>query len=554
LQHHRASFAIAILAAVAFLALPSLASAATQTLSVEKAGTGTGTVTSSPAGIECGATCQAPFAEGQTVLLTAAAGANTATAVWSGCDKVNLENQCSVTIKAASRSVTATFNLIERTLSVTRNGTGTGTVTSSPAGIECGATCQAKFPPGTVTLTGTPDASSKAVVWLGCASVDAENRCLVTMSAAKSVTATFELLKRQLSVSKTGSATGTIASSPAGIECGATCQASFAHGTAVTLLATPGLHSQAAKWTGCDNVTLENKCLVAMSAARSVSATFELEPQFVQYTVTVQRIGTGTGTVTSSPAGIDCGADCTEPYLYKTHLTLTATPAAGSVFDHWSGGSCAGTGPCEATINSSRLVKAVFVAIGKRTLTVSKAGTGTGTVTSKPAGIDCGATCSAEFDASAKVVLSAAPAPGSSFAGWSGEGCAGTSTCKVAMNEARNLTASFTQLPLSPSVLSVAGSAKVKGAKAQLRLTCSGASPCNGTLKLIAKIKSAQGRARGLVIASAPFGLAAGVSSTLGMRLSQRGIAMLRDAGRLRVRVTGGGLQAHALRLSLPGR
>ncbi len=54
-------------------------------------------------------------------------------------------------------------------------------------------------------------------------------------------------------------------------------------------------------------------------------------------TLTVTKTGTGTGTVSSIPAGITCGADCTEAYAYNTVVGLTATPAAGSVFGGWSG-------------------------------------------------------------------------------------------------------------------------------------------------------------------------------------------------------------------------
>ena len=53
--------------------------------------------------------------------------------------------------------------------------------------------------------------------------------------------------------------------------------------------------------------------------------------------LTVTKLGTGTGTVTSNPVGIDCGTDCTEYYKIGTEVTLTATPDAGSVFAAWSG-------------------------------------------------------------------------------------------------------------------------------------------------------------------------------------------------------------------------
>lgn len=77
------------------------------------------------------------------------------------------------------------------------------------------------------------------------------------------------------------------------------------------------------------------------------------------------------------------------------------------------------------------------------TLSVSKAGTGSGTVTSSPAGIDCGSTCAHAYSTGTQVTLSAAPAVGSSFAGWSG-GCSGTGTCSVAMSATESVAATFT--------------------------------------------------------------------------------------------------------------
>ena len=79
-------------------------------------------------------------------------------------------------------------------------------------------------------------------------------------------------------------------------------------------------------------------------------------------------------------------------------------------------------------------------------LNVFRAGNGTGTVTSNPAGIDCGASCSAEFPLDSSVVLSAIAGTGSVFGGWSGAGCSGTDTCAVTMSAARSVTATF-ELP-----------------------------------------------------------------------------------------------------------
>lgn len=81
------------------------------------------------------------------------------------------------------------------------------------------------------------------------------------------------------------------------------------------------------------------------------------------------------------------------------------------------------------------------------TLSVSKIGSGVGTVMSSPAGISCGSTCSAIFSSGSSVTLTASPSAGSSFGGWGGA-CSGTGSCIVSMTAARSVTATFnTNIP-----------------------------------------------------------------------------------------------------------
>ncbi len=76
-------------------------------------------------------------------------------------------------------------------------------------------------------------------------------------------------------------------------------------------------------------------------------------------------------------------------------------------------------------------------------LAVRKAGTGSGVVASVPGGISCGSDCTELFALGAVVTLSVVPSAGSTFVGWSGGGCSGTTTCAVTMSAARELTATF---------------------------------------------------------------------------------------------------------------
>jgi hypothetical protein len=416
-------------------------SAAPVTLTVTDAGSGSGTVMSSPAGIDCGSTCSAPFGEGTVVTLAAAPAAGSAFSGWSGggCSGTG---SCQVTMSAAE-SVTATFDVVPpETLSVSTSGSGSGSVTSSPAGIDCGSTCSASFGQGTVvTLTATPAAGSTFSGWAGACS--GAGSCQVKMSAAESVTATFDPVPHlTLTVARAGGGSGTVTSSPAGIDCGSTCSASFEEGTIVTLTASPAAGSTFGGWSGggCSGT---GSCQVTISAAESVNATFTT----ISDKLTVSTSGTGSGSVTSSPSGIDCGSTCSASFEDGTIVTLTATPAAGSTFGGWSGGGCSGSGSCQVTMSAAESVTAMFDPVATVTLTVVRAGSGGGTVTSAPAGIDCGSSCSATFAPGAHVTLTAAPANHSRFEGWSGA-CASTSTtCTVTLSAAGSVTATFAAVP-----------------------------------------------------------------------------------------------------------
>lgn len=453
------AFALVILAACGEVAAPAIDAPiavdaaidaavdadGTATLVVSKTGTGTGTVASAPAGISCGSTCSGEFALGASVTLTATPDVGSAVSTWGGACASATGNTCTLTVNADA-AVTVAFAPAQHTVTVTSGGGGLGRVTSTPAGIDCGAsgtTCTASFAYGTaVTLTPTPSPGSLFGGWSGgtCAGLGA---CAFTVMNDATVNADFQLDNFTLVVSKVGNGTGTVASSPAGISCGATCAMSFPFGTMVTLTAAASPDSVFNGWTGACTGT--STCVVTMSASRMVTAAFTLR----QFGLTVSTSGTGSGTVTSVPAGINCGTDCTEFYDSGTTVTLTATPAANSTFAGW-GGACTGTGSCTVTIAAATTVTAAFP-LQRFTLTVTRAGTGSGTVTSSPAGINCGATCSASYDAGTSVTLNAVAGTGATFAGWSGA-CTGAGTCTVSMTAARAVTATFNSLLVSVTV------------------------------------------------------------------------------------------------------
>ncbi len=153
------------------------------------------------------------------------------------------------------------------------------------------------------------------------------------------------------------------------------------------------------------------------------------------------------GTVTSMPAGIDCGETCTTRFLAGTSVILTATPDVGMAVS-WSGCDSTSGNQCTVAMDSSKSV-AVSFGSAQYSLYVSVSGSGSGSVTSSPPGIACPDTCQANFDPGTPVVLTAFPAAASAFDGWSVGACSGTGDCSVDMNASASVGAAFSLVPLA---------------------------------------------------------------------------------------------------------
>ena len=243
-------------------------------------------------------------------------------------------------------------------------------------------------------------------------------------SAESSVVSATPVPGYTLSVTVPGSPPGGRVTSDDGrINCGSggtACSATYEPDppATVTLRAVPDTGYVFVGWSGSCSGTSPSVTLT-MDDNKTCTAQFSN-----QVTLTVQKTGAGSGTVTSNPAGIDCGQDCSEVYQVGTQVTLTATPAQGSVFAGWLG-NCSGTNPTTTvTMNGNKTCTARFETAV--TLTVQISGGGTGTVSSNPAGISCPPTCTAQFMSGSTVSLAATAGQNSFFTGWSGD-CSGTS-------------------------------------------------------------------------------------------------------------------------------
>jgi Divergent InlB B-repeat domain len=204
------------------------------------------------------------------------------------------------------------------------------------------------------------------------------------------------------------------------------------------------------------------------------SAVYKYGPAAPARKLTVAKVGTGGGAVRSQPAGIACGSACAAEYTEGEKVELFAAPDAHSVFKGWSGGGCTGAGSCTLLMSAATEVQTEFEEPTQETLTVSVSGAGAGTVKSEPAGLSCAGACSEHFNQGRLVTLTAAPAPGSRFAGWSGGGCSGVAACQVTMAEARSVAADFEPIPALPLTISVTGTGAGTVTSGPSGLSCPG--------------------------------------------------------------------------------
>ena len=339
------------------------------------------------------------------------------------------------------------------TVTVEKQGNGSGTVISTPPGIDCGRTCSGQFEAGTqVSLTAPAAAGSTFAGWAAdCSGMDA---CIVTGEASVIARFIVPVSTTHLHVDITGSGTGSVSSAPSGISCAPSCDADFATDTLVTLTASPSAGSTFSNWSGgsCSGTTT---CTIAMNTNHSVTAIFNAIVSIPMSTLTVERIGSGSGIVTSAPTGINCGGggSCGASFPTGTTVTLTATPAAGSTLTGWSGNiPCGGTsGLCVITLTSDVTAFPQFDVLTAPpdlvTLTLNKSGGGDGTVTSNPAGISCGPDCEnaqASYPRGTVVTLTAVPDEESDFDEWRGGPCNNESgQCVLTMDQDRTATANF---------------------------------------------------------------------------------------------------------------
>ena len=397
---------------------------------------------------------------------------------------------------------------------MTVSGNGVGSVSSSPAGINCPGTCTTSVDyRSTYTLTAIPADGTLFTGWGGACS--GTGACTVAVDHLNTITATFTLKQYVLNISTQGNGTSVITSNPVGIDCRANCTKLLDHGTVVTLTATPLYGSTFVGWGGdCSGTGV---CTLTLSSAKSVSATFR-NPDGAPYgghawaapgTFQAEDYNTGGQwlafadydyryhsngyrqqevidinqnslggwslisvvenewakyTVDAGSGGVfGFQARVANPGLGASlYLLVDGVRVPGSLSipktANWSSYETVSLSGIELsaghhiiTIVFSKKSSSGFVGefdwfrfVSQGTLTASKVGDGTGAISSDVSGITCGNDCSESYDGGTVVTLTATPSTGTTFAGWSG-GCSGAGACVVTISESKNVTATFTR-------------------------------------------------------------------------------------------------------------
>jgi hypothetical protein len=405
------------------------------TLNINKAGKGSGTITGS--GIYCGTHCSSVYLEGETVTLTVTPAENSSLGGWEG--------GCTTSPFAMTTDMNCIANFQEKPvpplpktmiLTLTQQGTGEGEFVFKPEipaeRIDCDTDKkQCRYTIDTATwikATAKPNSDSRLVGWSGANPKCYQNKgdqLEFFMSQDYSCIAEFESNPKVLSLVTVGN--GQATTSPIGhsIPCETGKCFQFAANSEVTLTSQASYNFHFEKWSG-DPDCQDGQ--VKMDTDKICVATFG-------DTLPVKLVliyNQSQGQIALTPAGENCGENC-QRYKPDTLVTLTAQPQAGFQLASW-GSDCSNQTQttlgiildrdfrCEVTFMPATNPPPIDPTQPSYSLTVNSMGSGLGTITSLPGGINCGLNCTGHYPVNTTVTLQAEPAPNSIFVGWS-ESC-----------------------------------------------------------------------------------------------------------------------------------
>lgn len=305
---------------------------------------------------------------------------------------------------------------------------GNGTVSKNPD--------QPNYTAGTsVSLTATAATGFQFSGWSGDAS-GSTNPLSVTMNSAKSVTGTFVPI--QYSITLNAATGGNASKSPS--------QNLYDYGTSVQLTATPATGYQFTGWSG-DATGNTNPLTITVNGNKNITPIFTLQ----KLAVTITASG---GSVSKNPDQAT--------YDYGTSVTLTATPDANKQFTGWSGDASGNTNPLTITVDGNKNITAGFTDAGAVVYTLTTSASGSGSITRNPD--------QASYSPNTDVILTAVPAAGQQFTGWSGNASGTTNPLPVKMDASKSIVATFAptqQVPLLSNVSATTASTYVIGTLAK---------------------------------------------------------------------------------------
>ena len=253
--------------------------------------------------------------------------------------------------------------------------------------------------------------------------------------------------KLPITLTLAGNGRGTVTFTPAGsaASCTDSCSSRFDPGTVVTLAATANNKSYFAGWSGaCTGMAGGS---VTVSSAQSVTAMVTAIASGPPQPLLVTPSGSGGGSVSISAYGVatSCTGSCTANHAQGTQVTLTAAPVPGTVLSGWSGECRGRKASCTVRMTAAKTVNATFTALPMFGVNYTKAGAGGGSIdVSTPQGTtNCSDSCSSQYPAGTTIKLTARPAPGAVFGGWSGLCKGRKASCALRLRAAGSVSATF---------------------------------------------------------------------------------------------------------------
>jgi hypothetical protein len=238
------------------------------------------------------------------------------------------------------------------TIATTGPVTPLSVITSTPSGIVCPGTCTASFVAGSTITLGEVNPSTVAFVgWNNAPGCRTNNpTCSLLVVAASTVTANFDPIL-SLAFSGTGigvvSSTGVVAYSSAAAA-GAGRSLVYPMGSTIVLNESTGTASSFTGWSGDGGCATASTCTITLNGYEQIIATFTATSTVgvSSFTIAV-TIPNGGGTVTSTPAGINCpGVACSAPFVSGGSVSFTTAAAAGYRFAGWSNAGCSKNNKC----------------------------------------------------------------------------------------------------------------------------------------------------------------------------------------------------------------